>query len=634
MPRPHSSPQHATEVSTARQPAGELRHEEIEGQLQKILDSATFRNSRRHSRFLEFTVHKTLAGQSNEIKEYVIGLEVFDRPADFDPRSDPMVRAEARRLRSRLAEYYSGLGQADPILIDLPKGTYVPAFSRRSRIAAPQASGVPAPPEQPFTWQLRSTLIAAAITIVILVAVLILHYRARNKATVVADSIAVLPFVNLSDHPDRQYLGDGIAEELTTRLAQVKGLRVVAATSAFQFRDKGEDVRRIGQQLNAGALLEGSITRAPDSLRINAQLVSTTDGYHLWSKAYDVNADALFEAEDDIVRQSTAALRVPVEPGEIARVANRETKNAQAHELYLQGRFYFSKRDLPDMERAIELFRAAISKDPNFALAHAGLAETYAVMGGNDQKPLSEVVPKAQAALQRALELDPSMGETYATLALVNAEATGERRELIPRLRHAIEMSPNYATAHHWLGLMLSTQGRFQEADAELRQAQLLDPLSPMITEGVAENYYHWRRYDDSLAQLNRLQTIGFSAGEQLRGLAYIQSGKYQQAMQLFEAMHPTPLLYLALTHAAAGQSLEARQLVNEALAEHDFVSAYQVALVYVTLRERENAFEWFRRAIAQRDPMMGNLKVDPMLDSIRSDRRYMELVKAADLGN
>jgi serine/threonine-protein kinase len=281
-------------------------------------------------------------------------------------------------------------------------------------------------------------------------------------------------------------------------------------------------VRRIGQQLNAGALLEGSISGSQGQLRINAQLVSTKDGYHLWSNAYDVNDEEVFEAEDDIVHKTAAALRLPVEPGQLLRVANRETRNAEAHELYLQGRYYFSRRDLPDMERAVGLFQAAINKDPKFALAYTGLADTCAVMGGNDQEPLAEVVPKAQAALTRALELDPSMGEAYTTLALVNSEASGKRRALEADLRHAVQLSPNYATAHQWLGLILKGQGRFGEADAELRQAQLLDPLSPMITEGVAENYYYWRRYDDAIAQLDELQAIGFTASQELRGLAYI----------------------------------------------------------------------------------------------------------------
>jgi TolB-like protein/DNA-binding winged helix-turn-helix (wHTH) protein/tetratricopeptide (TPR) repeat protein len=498
------------------------------------------------------------------------------------------------------------------------------------------------PSDTTHGWRRKRWVLAGVAAAVMVLGVVwlsrVLASRAKHEAGgPVPASVVVLPFLNLGGDSSKDYISDGLTEELTTALAEVPGLRVVARTSAFQFRGKGEDVREIGKQLGVGAVLEGSVSRSGGRFHITAQLVSTQNGYHLWSGAYDGQPGQIYAVQETIVEQTTRTLGVSVNE-HAASTAHGQTANPEAHDLYLEGRYYWNKRDLPDMMRSIELFEAATQKDPNFALAYAGLAETYVVMGGNGQEPLAKTVPRARAALTRALELDPKLGEAYAAKALLDSEASGERRGLEADLRKAVELSPGYASAHHWLGMILSVQARFEEADAELRKAQVLDPLSPMITEGVAENFYHWRKYDEAIEQVERVRKMGSSVADAVMGWAYVEKGMQARAIEVFSDLvraerTPPTLTNLAMACAAAGKNDEARLLLREASSSRQgYVSPYRVAIVYVNLGEKDTAFQWLDKAYRQRDPTLGELKVDPMLDPIRSDRRYAELLGKAGL--
>ena len=290
------------------------------------------------------------------------------------------------------------------------------------------------------------------------------------------------------------------------------------------------------------------------------------------------------------------------------------------------------------MQKSIQLFEAAIQKDPDFALAYAGLADTYVVMGGNGQAPLAETSPLAKVAMAKALELDPDLPEAHTTLALLNSEASGDARGLEGDLRRAVELNPGYPTAHHWLGVILTGKGRFEEAGAELRKAQILDPLSAMITEGVTENFYYWRRYDDAIEQAQRVRKMGSNIADEYLGLAYAQKGMHQEAIRVFSGLVEadrtrSTLTNLAIAYAAAGQKQEALRSLSEANAlRSGYVGPYRVALVYVNLGEKDAAFRWLQKACEENDPMRGGMKVDPMLDPIRSDRRYAELLGKAGI--
>jgi TolB-like protein/DNA-binding winged helix-turn-helix (wHTH) protein len=457
----------------------------------------------------------------------------------------------------------------------------------------------------------------------------------RPSSAPAPTSLAVLPFLNLSGSSQNEYLSDGFTEELTTALAEVHGLRVVARTSAFQFRGKSEDVRRIGQQLNVGTLVEGSVTKSGNKLHVTAQLINTQSGYHLSSGAYDGERGEIYAMEEQIVRQTMRALGIPA-TAQASIVPSRRTENPEAHDLYLEGRYFWNKRDLRDMERSIQLFKAAIRKDPNYALAYLGLADTYVVLAGNGQKPYAQVMPPARAAVDRALELDPALAEAHTTLAMLLSPWDRAKEA---EFRRATELNPAYPTAHHWYGVVLTAMGRFQQADAELREAQILDPLSPIITEDLAENFYYWRQYDSAIDQVRRIREMGSGVGDPVLGLAYIQKGMYPEAIIVFRALPPGDeagrnLTFLASAYAASGQREEALKLLKQASTK-GYVAPFLIARAYVLLGERDAAFRWLQRAYQRSDPTAATaVKVDPMLDPIRSDLRYAVLLKKMGLAD
>jgi len=614
----------------------------VRQELQRILTSPPFLNARRPSQFLRFIVESSLAGKDNRIKEYLIGVEVFDRPAAYDPKDDPIVRIEAGRLRKKLAQYYSGPGAGDPIVIELPKGGYVPTFLlRHSRIEPTLAE--PARPEQAGVAPIRAkrswTLPAAVAGLAVVAAVaLVSAYRLRPHRSGAPTSIAVLPFLNLSGGSAGEYLSDGVAEELTTGLAQFKGLRVVAATSALQFRGKSEDVRKIGQALNAEALVEGSITQSGGNLRIHAQLVDARNGYHLWSKAYDAPADDMLASEQDIVEQTARALGLPVTAS--LRPMKRDTENPEAHNLYLQGRYLWNTRQLPDMLESARLFEHAIQDDPNYALAYAGLADTYTVMAINTQMSPAEALPRAKAALQRALELDPNLAHAHATLGLLESQCEWNWRGAEQEFRKAIDLQPNYAPAHHWAGLNYMETGQFAAADVEFRQAQVLDPLSPMISEGLAENFYQARRYDEAITTVRNMPNP--KVGWVVLALAYIFKGMYQEALNVPEVAHAADLngfLLKAEVLVRSGDRAGGMRILEDLQrkrqnpgASKDYIPPGYLGWAYAMAGEKEPAFAWLEKAYQQHDPALANLKVDPGFDSLRGDPRYLDLLKKVGL--
>ena len=625
-------------------PSSRQSHE-VEAELARILASPIFRKAPRHSRFLSFVVQRMLEGRAESVKEYVIGLEVFERAADYDPGSDPIVRAEARRLRSRLSEYYAGPGMNDAIIIDLPKGGYAPVFRERTAMAVPadgiletvEAGGV-----QSARGKKRSLRRAAAGGLILICAIAlasVLYVRVRGRTAGTAASIAVLPFLNLNAGAAGEYLSDGIAEELTTGLAQLEGLRVVAATSAFQFRGKSEDVRKIGQALDAGALLEGSISQSDEGLRINVQLINTRNGYHLWSKAYDTRAADLLASEREIVEETAQALRVPV-PGSF-RSTRLDTKNPEAHDLYLQGRYLWSKRDLADMQESAGLFERATKDDPNYALAYTGLADAYTVMAVNAQMSPREALPRAKAALQRALAIDPNLAQAHATLGLLKFTCEWDWRGGEQEFRRAIELQPNYAEAHHWAGLDYMAMGKFDRAEAEFRRAQVLDPLSLMNSEGLEENFYYARRYDDAIA--TGLGIPGHSIGWTILASAYMFKGMYGEAMQITNRStaegDPERLWNAAEVEALSGNRAGWIKILEELERENQtsskrYVSPADFGFAYAVVGEKERAFAWLEKAYQQHDPALTSLKVNPEADGLRGDARCVELLKKMGLGD
>ncbi|HKV77203.1 MAG TPA: tetratricopeptide repeat protein [Candidatus Sulfotelmatobacter sp.] len=609
---------------------------EVRKELEKILASELFREAEGLKRFLRFSVEHTLQGEGDQLKEYRLGVDVFDRESSFDPRLDPVVRMAARRLRVKLHEYYEGDGATDPIHIDVPKGGYAAAFSSAPlhprRIAGEH-------PKQKHSGLVLPT--AVLLLAVVIIAMYWLRQRRPGTAASQESSIVVLPFLNLTVNQDDEYLSDGLADELTGSLSRIPGLRVIARTSAFKFKGKAEDVRSIGSQLSVTSLLEGSLQRSGQQVRITVQLIRTSDGAHLWAETYDRNASDPFGVEDDITEAITRVLRIRVaslgQPG-----VGRRPVNSEAHDLYLRGRYWWNRRTPPAVWKSVAYFNQALEKEPLYAQAYLGLAEAYTVLGFNDQAAADEVVPKARASAEQALQLDETLSEAHAALAAAVLYHDWALPRAEQEFRRALQLNPNYATAHQWYGLLLLYERRFDEALGEFTQAQRSDPLSLMIVLDIGQVHYYSGHQDAAaqLAQKALTQDPDFAMGHDLLGMAYERQKRFPEAIAEFQkyldlsGRDPDALMRLALTYADSGERRRAQDLAKEmeSAPKNSYTSAYNIAVVHAALGDKDIAFDWLRRALDQHSSSCLLLAVDPVFDGLRSDPRFQQGMRKVGL--
>jgi TolB-like protein len=457
---------------------------------------------------------------------------------------------------------------------------------------------------------------------------------------------AVLPFTFLTSGGEGEYLGVGMADSLITRLSNVGQLVVRPTTSVLKYADVGQDVSRAGRELQVDFVVTGSVRRAGGRVRVGVQLVSTGGESALWADQFDEEFTDMFAVEDSVSERVSAALRLRLSPGEKKSLSRRRTQNAEAHRLYLKGRYFWSRRTLADATEAARCFRRAVELDPQFALAHAGLADAdiilsiqAAVLGGPAP---DDVYPEAKRAALRALELDDLLPEAHTSLAHVSLfcdwDWPGAEREF----RRAVELNPHYATAHHWYAVSLAFMGRFDEALAEIGRAQELDPLSLIINANVGYVLYHARRYDEAVSHLRetvRLEPSFIPARYRL-GMAYEEAGMYDEAVaELQEAARlsggaPPALAALGHAHALAGSRAKAlrrlRQL--EAMSKRHYVPPTSFAEVYAALGETGKALDWLGRAYEKRDPALVRLKVNPKWDALRHEESFREIVNLVGL--
>ena len=410
-------------------------------ELDRILASPGFIRNERLGCFLRFVIRKKIEGRTGELKETVIGAEVFGRKPDYDPRRDAVVRMEASRLRARLAEYYAGPGARDVVRIEIPKGAYVPQWQ--------VGGGVSRAPH--WKWA-----VAAAVALCLMVG----GFAAwRWTRPIMRPAVAVLAFLNLSSDPGSEYFSDGLTEEITARLSHVEGLEVTSRTSSFALKGSQLGAREIGARLNATVLLEGSVRKSGDQFRITAQLIRAADGKHLWSNTYDRRMREVFAIQEDIAGSIVEALRL-----KLHGVQRRYSENIEANQLYWRGRYAFEHRQ---GSVALQYFEQAAAKDPNYALVHAGTADALLMMELDHVLPYSEAHPRAKAAVDRALQLDPTLSEAHTVLAEVNLREY-RWREAERSFRRAIELNPNNALAHLELGWsLLAPLERFEEAERQ-----------------------------------------------------------------------------------------------------------------------------------------------------------------------
>jgi len=461
---------------------------------------------------------------------------------------------------------------------------------------------------------------------------------ASGQPNIPDKSIAVLPFENLSHDPDNAYFADGVQDEILTRLSKIADLKVISRTSTQHYKSAPDNLREIARQLEVAHILEGSVQKSGDSVRVNVQLIKAANDSHLWADTFDRKLTDIFSVESEVAKAIADQLRAKLTGSEKRAIAAKPTEDSEAHEFYLKGRYFWNKRTANDFKTAISYFEQAIDKDPGYALAYAGLADSYGLLSAYGVASPQESFPQAKTAAKKALELDETLAEAHAALAHVlfeyDLDFDGSNREF----QRAIELNPNYAMAHHWLGNgPLAQSGRFDEAIAEGKRAVELDPLSVVINTDLGDNYYFARRYDDAIEQLRKTLEMdpGFYYARYTLGQALEAKGDVAAAIEEYQkarALNDDPFVLALLGHAyaASGNKTEALKILDQLkdLSKQRYVSAYSFALVYLGLDDKEEALHWLQKSYQDRAGFdIAAIKVDPFLDPLRGDPRFEQIV-------
>jgi len=452
------------------------------------------------------------------------------------------------------------------------------------------------------------------------------------------NSIAVLPFTNMSADKEQEYFCDGMTEEIINALTNVESLRVVARTSAFAFKGKNVNVREIGRELNVESVLEGSVRKAGNRIRITAQLINVTDGYHLWAERYDREMKDVFAIQDEISLAIVDKLKVKLLEDEKAKIVKRFTEDLEAYNLYLKGRYFWNIRHELGLQTGMECFKQAIEKDPLYAFPYTGLADSYNILGYYGFFPPKETFPKAQAAARKALEIDNSIAEAHASLGYSSAFYDWDWAVAENELKHAIELNPSYATAHHWYAIYLLVMGRFDEAIEESIRGHELDPHSLIINVMVGLSYYGARQYDEAIEQYSKTVEMdpNFSITYYFMGMPYIAKKMWKESIATYQKFlqlsggSPLAVCFLGLSYASSGQKSEAVKMLNQLnkVSKLRYVSPLYKGLIYVGLGQNNKALKHIEEAFAEREPLLAYLKVDPIFDNLRSESRFKALLK------
>ena len=467
--------------------------------------------------------------------------------------------------------------------------------------------------------------------------------RARSEPsrpfTMTARSIAVLPFVNSSPDPDNEYLSDGISDELINALAKVEGLRVASRTSVFALKGKAQDVRAIGALLEVSEVLEGTVRRSGDNLRITASLTSTDDGRLMWSERYDRKLDDVFAIQDEIARTIVTTLRSTTFADLEAPAADRHTDNIQAYGLYLRGRYAWNKRTSAGVTEGIRYFEQAIALDPNYALAYTGLADSYSLHLDYRNVPVHEGHQKAKFYARKAIALDERLAEAHASLAWSLFIYDWRWDEAASEFRRAIELDPRYAPAHQWYAFQLASQGRFEEALIEAHTAQENDPASVSVRRSLGYSYLYARKYEQGRYHLDRAIAMNPEAEESYRiqGLLLTFEKQYDAAervlregLALASEYGTTTKATLAYSLAQAGDPSLAKEFARQLVERHntEYISPVDLAVVHMAIGDKEKALDWVDHAIDERRGWAAYLRVHPVVDSLRGEPRFDALVK------
>ena len=607
-----------TRCMLERMPAAEFDVDAARRQLDRVLCSAGFSRNERLARFLRFIVEQHLEGRDREIKESVIAVEVFGRRTDHDPKQDSIVRTEATRLRARLRDYYADEGKSDPLVIELPKGGYAPIVRQ---IPANSTSGTAAPAPSSRSRSLWLPIVLGIVAVSV-VAIGLWRFE-RGKEPI---SIAVLPLSNVSQEPGNEYFADGLTDEIIRNLSIIDGLAVRSQTSSFVFKGKPRNIRDAGTQLGADYILEGSVLRSGNQLRINAQLVRVHDDFPLWSGRYDRELTDVVAIQDEISRGIVNSLRL-----KLGRGRRRYETSTEVYDLYLRAHALALEGGVRNLSGSIGVLEEVTTKDPSFAPAFGDLAGAYAARSGQFQFNIPDEVSKMRNAAEKAIQLDPLLAEAHYAQGMVYAR-DAKWKDSEQSFRRAIQIDPSRAESHSDFALfLLWPLGRIDEALRELRIAEKADPLSGGVHQGLANVLISAAQYNQAANQCEKMQ----EEPVWLLSRARLGQGRVGEAIQILEAELNRGVPAgnqawgeLGYAYARAGRREDAEKLAANSPSQNPF----NQALIFAGLGDKDRTFEALDRAVSGGPFRMGRTLTWPELALLRGDPRVKVLRKKVGL--
>jgi TolB-like protein/Tfp pilus assembly protein PilF len=452
------------------------------------------------------------------------------------------------------------------------------------------------------------------------------------------ESVAVLPFANDSADPDAEYLSDGITETLINKLSEIWDLRVVARSTVFRYKGRDIDTQKAGNDLHVRAVVSGRLLQRGSTLIVRAELMDVATGTQLWGGQYNRRVEDVFALQEDLSGEISEKLRLQLTGDEKQRLTKRYTEDAEAYRLYLKGRYHWNKRSLDGFQKAIEYFLLALDKDPDYSLAYAGLADTYAYLSFFNVIAPREAMPKAKAAAAKGLEIDKNLAEAHVSLGYISFTYEGDWSAAGKHFEQALALNPVYSRAHTFYPFYLSSLGRSEEAVEVAKRALDLDPASPPVSHSLAVQLYLARKFDRAIDQAHDTLEMdaNFAIAYAVMGEAYLSNEMYREglsALEKYSALSRSSAASLALlgyAHARSGERKESLQMIDKlkAASKQSFVPALFIALVYAGLQDKDQAFTWLEKAYEERFNRLAYLKLEALWDPIRSDSRFADLLR------
>jgi TolB-like protein/Flp pilus assembly protein TadD len=643
--------------------------------LQEVISSHAFAGSKRTQDFLHLIVDHALDGDIDRLRERMIGAEMFGRPVGYDTGNDSVVRVKATEVRKKLAEYYLETSGNHSVRIELPRGSYVPRFifettqptPRQQSIAdslphadqtagqgeklspesaaaraarPPESAPPPSVPTSSASERRRSPRLFVGVGLALaLIAAIgylgIKRWYLDSNAQSGIRSVAILPLKNLSADPQQEYFADGMTEELINDLGQVSTLRVISLTSAMSYKNTTKNLPEIAHELSVDAVVEGGVLRDGNEVRISVQLIDARNDRPIWAHTYARDLTGVLAWQGEVAQAIADQISINVTPQEQARLARSRPVDPDAQDLYLRG---ILQLDADDCGSAVDYFEKAVGKNPNYAQAHAALANCYGRMGESGRMAYKEAFSEQRIEAARAIELDDSLPEGHAELANTAMTLDWDWASAETEFHRALELNPNSASIHEKYAFYLVRTGRLPEALAEVQRGVDLDPVSWHSFHAEGFIYYFSHQYDQALSLILRVRALDINPPDWsfLLGDVYAEKGKYSDAIAEFlkSGNGPDSLGHLGNAYARAGQSGAALKTIAQ-LQQHvqaNGVGRYEIALVYAGLGRKQEAFKWLDEAYDAHDPGLLYLKIDPCLDPLRSDPHFDSLLRRVGL--